>query len=156
MRWVSPFIHQPGEHGCQRRAETKWESSPSSVFALHTHFRLCRFPTLVRWLWNSWKSARWPPSLFRFPQIKSQLLLKSIAFRSRNSTFSWKLPSKVETLNLCEPEFQLNSNYISFESIHAITFYYATFTSVNLPWTLLIFSSVFSVEVQCKVIKWCI
>jgi len=36
MRWDSPFIHQPEEHGCHMRTEAKWEFSPSSAFVLQT------------------------------------------------------------------------------------------------------------------------
>lgn len=108
MRWVSPFIHQPGEHGCHRRTEAKWESSPSSVFVPQT--LSFRFPSLIGWLWNTQKLARTTPSLSGCSRIKSSFfsaaLVKSGAFSIGKReqryyfTFSSKLHGKVETLNL--------------------------------------------------------
>lgn len=68
MRWVSPFIHQPGEHGWYKRTEAKWESSPSSVFVPHT--LSSRFPSLIGWLWNAQKLVRTTSSLSGCSQIK--------------------------------------------------------------------------------------
>lgn len=117
MRWVSPFIHQPGEHGCQ--SEAKWESSPSSVFVPQT--LISRFPSLIGWLWNAQKLARKSPSLSGRSRIKSRLfffplfLFKAVLLASEKTeqryyfTFHRKLPGRVETLNLSCKSIQSTS-----------------------------------------------
>ena len=124
MRWVSPFIHQPGEHGCHRRAEAKWESSPSSVFVSQTLGS--RFPSLIAWLWNAQNLARTSSSLSSCLRIKSRfffhascskqsVLLASVRGSGDTaSPFHWKVPGKVETLILSCKSIQSASCFRQF------------------------------------------